>query len=137
MRKKTVNNIVNKILWGILAFLPIIVYLVQTFGILQQKGYDNMQDIVMASRLSYPQWLHDFWTFPVAGSNSLWDKIFAVSQDFWKEIGVSRTVYFSIAQTFTWMIIIEFIHILTDFIMFLPRVIRKFFSKVGIDDDFI
>lgn len=137
MRKKTVNNIVNKILWGILAFLPIIVYLVQTFGILQQKGYDGSQDIVMASRLSYPQWLYDFWGFPLSGYNSLWDKIYAVTQSFWNEIGVSRTVYFSIAQTFTWMIIIEFIHIFTDFIMFLPRVVRKFFSKVGIDDDFI
>lgn len=137
MRKKTVNNVVNKILWGILAFLPIIVYLVQTFGILQQKGYDNTQNIVVASGLSYPQWLYDFWTFPISGSNSLWDKIFTVTQGFWGTLGVSRTIYFAIAQTFTWMILIEILHIFTDFIMFLPRVVRKFFSKVGIEDDFI
>lgn len=137
MRKRTVNNVVNKILWGILAFLPIIVYLVQTFGILQQKGYDNTQNIVMASGLSYPQWLYDFWTFPAPSSSSLWSKIFQASQGLWSELGVSRQVFYSIAQTFTWMVIIEFVHLLTDFIMFLPRVVRKFFSKVGIEDDFI
>lgn len=50
-------------------------------------------------------------------------------------LNISEGTYKAVGYTMSYMILIEFVHLMTDFLLMLPRLIQKFFSKWGLTDE--
>lgn len=126
MRKRTVNLIVDKIVWGVILLLPILLYVI--YLISYEGDFTTF---------------YDFTTF-LANTNMFFnynslDEIVSMSPvarmffDIFENgfngiMGVTGSDF--LAWYLMYMIFVEFFHLCVDVILILPRVCRKFFDKL-------
>lgn len=135
MRKRTINYCFDKILWGIIMLLPIILYLV--FIIFYLNGQRDLTSLPAVNDLSFYRvmsyvfgWFYEF----IPEDNifySVFHNIFLDNFDFLFDS--SRTFSFILWYA-VYLIMIEFLHILVDVLLLLPRICRKFLDKFKSED---
>ena len=50
-------------------------------------------------------------------------------------LNISEGTYRAVGYTMSYMVLIEFVHLVTDFILMLPRIVSKAFTKWGLTDE--
>lgn len=152
MRKRTINNLFDKILWGSLMLLPLVVMVIGVFS----DNYLNVQETVINSDLtstvifggydierffsSFCSYYNgsDYYFEEFVNDSLLYNtfcSIFGVNPNT-GELGV--LAFFGdgfVPFYLTWIIGVNIAHIFVDVILLLPRICSKFLRKFGAEDD--
>lgn len=139
MRKRTINYCFDKILWGIIMLLPIILYLAFIIFYLNgQRSFEPEISVLMGS-------LPSFSFFDVMSTLFGWFSNYTFQDSvIYNVFYTIFTEYFSFAfdDSFdgfilwyaVYIMMVEFLHILVDVILLLPRICRKFLDKFKAED---
>lgn len=139
MRKRTINYCFDKILWGIIMLLPIILYL--AFIIFYLNGQRSFEPEISGLMGSLPS----FSFFDVMSTLFGWFSNYTFQDSvIYNVFYTIFTEYFSFAfdDSFdgfilwyaVYIMMVEFLHILVDVILLLPRICRKFLDKFKAED---
>lgn len=139
MRKRTINYCFDKILWGIIMLLPIILYL--AFIIFYLNGQRSFESEISGLMGSLPS----FSFFDVMSTLFGWFSNYTFQDSvIYNVFYTIFTEYFSFAfdDSFdgfilwyaVYIMMVEFLHILVDVILLLPRICRKFLDKFKAED---
>lgn len=128
MRKRTINFCFDKILWGIIILLPLLLYFAYIFAHIGQTGSFNLQNIDQVL-MNFGFITKDF--FSLLESTLIGGYFF--------ELFESGLIFTLTASPFlvwylSYIIIVEFMHICVDLILMLPRICRKFMNRLGAED---
>lgn len=119
MTKKKFSHIFDKVFWGIIALLPIIVYIIYVV----KNGTIYLFDSVFA----------DFG-FGIDISNSIvyttLTDIFGVVAD--STANISAFTSNGLILYVSYMVYVELVHLLIDCLLYIPRIAQKFIDK-GVD----
>lgn len=120
---KVVKFIQNRGFWFALLILPII-----TYGIIYiHNAYDTLPD--------FKGYLEQTYSF--TSTNGFTEKLYsnASFKSFLDSINVTQNTFYTTGYLMNWMILIECIHMITDVVLMLPRLIQKGFRKMGLGDE--
>lgn len=120
---KVIKFIQNRGFWFALLILPII-----TYGIINlHNTYDTLPD--------FKGYLEQTYTF--TATNGFTAELYknASFKSFLDSINVSENTFYTAGYLMNWMILIESIHMITDVVLMLPRLIQKGFRKMGLGDE--
>lgn len=116
----------DKIFWFFLSFLPVFSWLLYNLSFGQTAG-ENFKD--------FERYLIDiFGIGNIPAINIVYkalSQIFSYTKSIMPEMAFLSN---SMTQLFTWMIMIEILHIFFDVIVFIPRLAHKWISKAVQDD---
>ena len=139
MRKRTINYCFDKILWGIIMLLPIILYLAfiifflngqRDLGVSFGGTTDMLQNMsfyqVMATVFG---WFYDLTPEDNLFFNTLHTIFYDYFQFEFDGSSLSFILWYAV-----YIMMVEFLHILVDVILLLPRICRKFLDKFKAED---
>lgn len=140
MRKRTINYCFDKILWGIIMLLPIILYLAFIIFYLNgQRDLGVQLDNILDNQLSILSFSHvmtlifGWFQDLTAGENlfyaTLRDIFYNYFQFEFDGSDMSFIIWYAV-----YIMMVEFLHILVDVILLLPRICRKFLDKFKAED---
>lgn len=123
MRKRTVNFLFDKLIWSVLAFLPVIAYLfyMLTFeksaqGVTFNPNFDTFIKTSFGGNM---------------GDHTIWYSLAYSMEKFLYELGIAIPELNPLFFSMTWLILVELFHIIVDTLLFLPRLIKKILVKCG------
>lgn len=125
MRKRSVNLIYDKLVWGVLFLLPILLY---SFYLLRELNTEStllsIEDFLTQAGLFFT----DRTLSEVVSSSPVASMFFNIFEN-----GFNGIMYVTGSKFLSWylmyMIFIELLHLCVDVILLLPRITRKFFDK--------
>ena len=116
MRKKTLVNIAEHIMWGLIVILPLIVWVIS-----QNNGTNTFVGVMSE--------------FGISTDNVVYSSM----SDLFGSSGVLH--FFNVDSTlllyFTYFIIVEILHVIIDILLFIPRLSHKWINQFtgGVDYD--
>ena len=123
MRKRTVNFLFDKLIWSVLAFLPIIAYLLYmlTFeksaqGVTFDPNFDAFIKTSFGGNM---------------GDHTIWYSLAYSMEKFLYELGIGIPELNPLFFSLSWLILVELLHIIVDTLLFLPRLVKKILVKCG------
>lgn len=123
MRKRTVNFLFDKLIWSVLAFLPVIAYLLYmlTFeksaqGVTFDPNFDAFIKTAFGGNM---------------GDHTIWYSFAYEMEQFLNELGINIPELNPLFFSMTWLILVELFHIIVDTLLFLPRLVKKILVKCG------
>lgn len=125
MRRKKIEKLIFNILMLLPFLLTLIYFLVTTFS-LQQSGE-------MLTCTDYLNVLFEFTVFDAAVVPELNPPLLTPITYFVELLGMPMTLGFFLGWFISYLVTIELLKILYDFIMFLPRVLRSMIER-GLND---
>lgn len=119
---KVINFIQNRGFWFALLILPIITYALQ---------YLHMADTAPTLK----KYLEG--TFEFTSTNGFTAILYsnASFKSFLDSLNISQNAFYTAGYLMNWMILVECIHMITDVVLMLPRLIQKGFKKMGLGDE--
>lgn len=119
MRKKTFIMILDRLVWALIALLPILAFLLVPFGYSIQGNEVN---------LSLPLFADVISQFGMNEDNFLY-------QTFVDLFGADGVIHFfdvdsPILLYFSYFVIVEIFHLFIDFILFIPKLCHKWMDKL-------
>lgn len=122
MRKRTVNHVADTIFWYALYFLPVIAYLLYMHGsakagVVPSQNLDSFFNGFCDILLENPV------------SDSLY-YIFASDEGIIPLFNDNAVYYF-----FSWFVFVYLVHLMIDFILFIPRFAHKWLKEFSRGDD--
>lgn len=152
MRQRNLNKLFDKILWGSLMLLPLImlifVNIYPHLVTINRTGVEADQDEVILNNSNVL--MEDLWvvlglsdseynyTFSDWSSNSFLYQTFATLFGCNLDDGEFGILSISgngfIPFYATWLVTVNLLHIAVDFILIVPRVCKKFLDKVGLEE---
>lgn len=130
MRKRTINYCFDKILWGIIMLLPIILYL--AFIIFYLNGQRDLTSLPAINDLSFYRvmsYIFGWFDTRLPEDNIFYSVFNDIFLDNFNFLFDSSSSFSFILWYAVYLIMIEFLHILVDVLLLLPRICRKFFDK--------
>ena len=121
---KVVKFIQNRGFWFALLILPIITYAIINI----HNTYDTLPDFK-----GYLEQTYNFTTTTTAFTAKLYSN--AGFKEFLDTLNVSENTFYTAGYLMNWMILVECIHMITDVVLMLPRLIQKGFRKMGLGDE--
>lgn len=116
MRKRTINNIADKLFWLVVALLPLVLYALQFFAY-ELNAITDFQSF------------YDYMTnFGIIGDSvvvSALTDIFGVGGVLPMFSANSAPLLF-----LAWFVQVEIVHLAVDFLVFIPRLSHKFMDKI-------
>lgn len=123
MRKRTVNFLFDKLIWSVLAFLPVIAYLLYMLtneksaqGVTFDTSFDNFIKYSFGGNM---------------GDHTIWYSLAYSMEKFIYELGITIPELNPLFYCMTWLILVELFHIIVDTFLFLPRLVKKILVKCG------
>lgn len=123
MRKRTVNFLFDKFIWSVLAFLPVIAYLLYMLTTDKTAqvdtsvfNFDNFIKVCFGGNM---------------GDHTIWYSLAYAMDKFIYELGISIPELNPLLFSLSWFIIVELLHIIVDTLLFLPRLVKKILVKCG------
>ena len=125
MRKRSVNLIYDKLIWGVLFLLPILLYSYYLLcGLNSESTLLSIEDFLRQAGLFFT----DKSLSEVVSSSPVASMFFSIFEN-----GFNGIMYVTGSKFLSWylmyMIFIELLHLCVDVILLLPRITRKFFDK--------
>lgn len=119
---KLVKFISSRGFWFMLLVLPLIIYAftyfrAQTTPPTFKLFLENQFEFTSASGLTTELYANESF------------------KDFLDSINISKNAFITAGYLMNYMILVELVHLLTDVILMLPRLIQKGFSKMGLGEE--
>lgn len=130
MRKRTAKFIFEKLMWGIIMFLPVIGFFGQIYGRMT-NAYEPTQDLASINQTEGPISMttnFDIYMETQAETWSSWSggniretNIYKGMDEIRKLIANDQLIAEGVLIWITYIIIIEILHLATDVLLFIPR----------------
>lgn len=125
MRKKTAKYIFEKLMWLTLMFLPVITF---TIVNIKTKAEITNSNTINDYIISYNDYIGNYW-----GNVELGVIQNAIEQ-FTSLIVTETQGYKGIIWQISWFVFIEIIHLATDILCFIPRLVHKWVDKICLEE---
>lgn len=119
---KVINFIQNRGFWFALLILPII-----TYGIMYLHASETAPTLKTYLETKYEFTSANGFTAELYSNTSF--------KEFLDSLNVSQNTFYTAGYLMNWMILVECIHMITDVVLMLPRLIQKGFKKMGLGDE--
>ena len=119
---KVVKFIQNRGFWFALLILPII-----TYGIMYLHASETTPNFTTFLETKYEFISTNGFTSELYNNESF--------RSFLNSLNVSGNTFYAVGYLMNWMILIECIHMITDVVLMLPRLIQKAFKKMGLGEE--
>ena len=119
---KVIKFINTRAFWIMLMILPIVIY---TFSYIKEETPTTKYKVFLEEKFEF--------TSTTGITNTLYAN--ASFKEFLDTINVSENTFKTAGYMMNYMILIESIHLITDVILMLPRLIQKGLRKMGLGDE--
>ena len=131
LRKRTINFCVDKILWGVIMLLPILLYVIYLISIkdtaVQVLGFEPFLQLTGL-------YFENMSITDVVSSSPVAKMFYNIFEAGFEGIGYLTGDSYVISWYMYYLIMVEFLHLCVDVILIIPRVCRKFFDKFRSDE---
>lgn len=139
MRKRTIKYCFDTVLWGIITLLPLILYLIFIFGYLfGHRTLTTFIDYTIdTTGFKFFDIFRNFYGWFVTGSltnNVIYNAIYTIFNTVTYGLVIDGSSESFICWFASWIINVQLLHIVVDFILILPRICRKFLDKFKSED---
>lgn len=119
MRKRNIKYLFEKLMWGIIMFMPVIAFLLTC--IKTEIGTQTIQQ----TTVSFNYYMANAWS-----SEYGIGEIQNVINSFVDMItNNNASAYSGFTWLMAWIVLVEIIHLAVDFLVFIPRLCHKFMDK--------
>ena len=124
MRKRTILMLCDKVLWGAILLLPVVAFLLAPWG--YSIGGGTSMSGLSGGAINLPTFSSYLAQFGLSGDNVVYQAL----KDFFGTNGVIHFFYDDSALLlyFTYFVSVELVHLVIDFILFIPRLAHKWLS---------
>lgn len=123
MRKKTINILSERIIWGLILILPLVAWVVSFFSFHIGGGSDTTG----LSPLTFNEVLANFGINTNNVVYTTLDGIFGANSNIINFFNIDSALLLYL----TYFCIVEIMHLFVDFIIFIPRLCSKWFDKIS------
>lgn len=119
---KVIKFINTRAFWFMLMILPIIIY---AFSYIKAQTPPPTFKVFLEEK------------FEFTSTTGMTNDLYAIPEfkQFLDTINVSKDTFITAGYLMNYMILIEIIHLITDVILMLPRLIQKGFRKIGLGEE--